>query len=225
MPRVVASGGTGLGVWTGAFGRGAYFSNIRYTAAPGSAVETAAPAPPPGTLLGWEISSPIEAADFRPASLPDLGRLTWQRVEAEPEGFVLINRYREAPVGGVPRDSTGAVLADSVMTGKIAGSRIVYARTTITAAHDETRRLQYAYSNGVVMYLNGRPLAFAMNPGGLRGIGVMARVGDAVYLPLRRGRNQLVFAVIQCTGGWAFSARLDPPDAPAAALQARRHSH
>ena len=31
VPRVVTSGGAGLGVWTGAFGRGAYFSNIRYT--------------------------------------------------------------------------------------------------------------------------------------------------------------------------------------------------
>ena len=191
VPRVVASGGTGLGVWTGAFGRGAYYSNIRYAASPGSSAETPAPAPPPGTMLGWEISSPIEAADFTPAALPDLGRLSWQRVEAEPEGFVLINRYREAPVGGVPRDSTGAVLIDSVMTGKIADARIVYARATITAARDETRRLQYAYANGVVIYLNGRPLVFAMNPGGLRSnLGVMARVGDAVYLPLRRGREQ-----------------------------------
>jgi hypothetical protein len=210
VPRVVASGGAGLGVWAGAFGRGAYFSNIHYAAAPRSSTATPVPNPPPGTVRGWEISSAIEAADFTPAALPDLGRLTWQPVEAEPEGFVLINRYREAPVGGVPRDSTGAVLIDSVMTGKIAGSRIVYARTTVTAAHDETRRMQYAYSNGVVIYLNGRPLAFAMNPGGLRNnLGVMARTGDAVYLPLRRGQNQVVFAVIECTGGWAFSARLE----------------
>ena len=210
VPRVVASGGTGLGVWAGAFGRGAYFSNVRFAAAPGSSAESPAAAPRSGTMLGWEISSAIEAADFTPTALPDLGRLTWQPVEAEPEGFVLINRYREAPVGGVPRDSTGAVLIDSVMTGKIAGSRIVYARTTVTAARDETRRLQYAYSNGVVIYLNGRPLAFAMNPGGLRSnLGVMAKAGDAVYLPLRRGRNQIIFAVIECTGGWAFSARLD----------------
>jgi hypothetical protein len=210
VPRLVASGGAGLGVWAGAFGRGAYFSNVRYAAAPGSSAKPPAPTPPPGTILGWEISSAVEVASFTPAALPDLGRLTWEPVKAEPEGFVLINRYREAPVGGVPRDSTGAVLIDSVMTGKIAGSRIVYARTTITAAHDETRRMQYAYGNGVVIYLNGRPLAFAMNPGGLRSnLGVMARVGDAVYLPLRRGRNQLIFAVIECTGGWAFSARLD----------------
>jgi hypothetical protein len=165
VPRVVASGGAGLGLWAGAFGRGAYFSNIRYAPAPPSSADAPPPAPPPGTLLGWELSGSVEAADFTPAALPDLGRLTWQRVEAEPEGFVLVNRYREAPVGGVPRDGTGAVLVDSVMTGKMAGSRIVYARTTVTAERDETRRMEYTYSNGVVVYLNGRPLALAMNPG------------------------------------------------------------
>src|SRR5204863_5374832 len=133
-----------------------------------------APALPAGEMLAWEISNAIEAADFTPEALPALGRLNWQPVQAEPEGFILINRYREAPVGGVPTDSTGAVLIDSVMTGKIAGSRIVYARTTIMASRDEVRRMQYTYANGVVIYLNGRPLVFGMNPGGLRGIGAMA---------------------------------------------------
>jgi hypothetical protein len=210
VPRVVTSGGAGLGVWAGAFGRGAYFSNIHYVPSQEPAAQSPAATPPPGTILGWELSRAIEAADFAPATPPKFATLAWQRVQTEPEGFVLVNRYREAPVGGVPTDSTGAVLVDSVMTGKMEGSRIVYARTTITADRDELRRLQYAYANGVVIYLNGRPLAFAMNPGRLRGLGVMARAGDAVYLPLKRGRNELVFAVIECTGGWAFSGRLDP---------------
>ncbi len=224
VPRVVSSGGAGLGVWAGAFGRGAYFSNLRYTPTSRGARVTDAPgaAAPRGTIRDWEISNALEAAEFGPEVLPDLRRLAWERVEAEPEGFVLLNRYREAPVGGVPRDSTGAVLADSVMTGRIAGSRVVYARTTINAAADGIRRLQYAYANGVVIYLNGRPLTFAMNPGGLRGLGVMARAGDAVYLPLRKGRNQLVLAVIECTGGWAFSARLDPAGPSPAAVQSAR---
>jgi len=210
IPRVVTSGGTGLGIWAGAFGRGAYFSNIHYAAASRSSTNAPPPVRPTGGILSWDLSNSIEAADFTPAVLPNLQRLRWQRVGAEPEGFVLINRYRDAPVGGVPRDSTGAVLVDSVMTGKIEGSRIVYARANITAVRDEIRRLEYAYSNGIVIYLNGRPLAFAMNPGGLRNtLGVMAKTGDAVYLPLKRGKNQLVFAVIQCTGGWAFSGRLE----------------
>jgi hypothetical protein len=37
----------------------------------------------------------------------------------------------------------------------------------------------------------------------------MAHAGDAVYLPLKKGKNEIVLAVIQCTGGWAFSGRLD----------------
>ena len=212
VPRLVASGGGGLGIWTGAFGRGAYFSNVRYTPGPSASRQPPMSSPPAGTILDWDLSGAVEAADFHPDVLPDLAQLTWQPVEVEPEGFVLVNRYREAPVGGVPRDSTGAVLVDSVMTGRMAGSRVVYARAVISVAHEQTRRLQYTYSNGVVIYLNGRPLAFAMNPGGLRAdLAVMARVGDAVYLPLRKGRNQLVFAVVECTGGWAFGARLDPP--------------
>jgi hypothetical protein len=80
--------------------------------------------------------------------------------------------------------------------------------------------MQYAYANGVVVYLNGKPLALAMNPGRLRGLGVMARAGDAVYLPLERGRNEIVLAVIECTGGWAFSARLDPSPPARAELPA-----
>lgn len=213
VPRIVASGGDRLGVWAGAFGRGAYFSDIRYTAAPASrSVTSPEPTPPPGTILNWEISSPIEADRFTPEHLPDLGGFTWERARAEPEGFVLLNRYRHAPAASVPRDSSGAVMEDSVMTGRVAGSRIVYARTTVTAPRDEIRRLEYAYNNGAVIYLNGRPLAFAMNPNGLRGLGVMARAGDAIYLPLRRGRNELVLAVVQLTGGWAFSARLRPSE-------------
>ncbi|MBW8772787.1 MAG: hypothetical protein JF590_05795 [Gemmatimonadetes bacterium] len=211
VPRVVASGGAGLGLWAGPFGRGAYYSNIRYTPAMRTVEDRPATPPPSGTILNWELSNLIEAKEFTPTRLPNLAHLTWEKVSAEPEGFVLVNRYREAPVGGVPRDSTGAVLTDSVMTGRVAGERVVYARTTITSARAEVRRLEYAYNNGVVIYLNGRPLTFAMNPGGLRTpLGTMAQVGDAVYLPLRAGRNELVFAVMDLTGGWAYSARLDP---------------
>ena len=129
----------------------------------------------------------------------------------------LLHRVLRVSEAGIPgyadldEGFTGAVLEDSVMTGGVAGERIVYARTTITAPRAETRRLEFSYNNGVVIYLNGRPLFLAMNPGGLRTpLGTMAHVGDAVYLPLRAGRNTLVFAVMDLTGGWAFSGRIDP---------------
>ena len=212
VPRLAGAGGTRLGVWTGAFGRGAYFSNIRYTPSSMPVTAAGAPRPTPGIISSWELSNAIEPAAFTPASLPDLTKLTWERVTTEPAGFVLVNRYREQPNGGVPVDpATHAVLVDSVMTGKVAGARVVYARTTIQSPRAEIRRLQYSYSDGVVIYLNGRPIALAMNPQGLRDdLGIMAAVGDAVYLPLEKGRNELVFASIEFSGGWAFGAKLEP---------------
>jgi hypothetical protein len=210
VPRVVASGGNGFGIWTGAFGRGGYVSALHFTPAPTKSMATATAAAPAGTISHWQLSDVVEPAAFTPAVLPDLNRLHWDPVEPEPEGWVLVNRYRDAPQScGTPADSNRVVLADSVMTGRFAGTRVVYARTMITAAADETRQLEYSYNNGIVIYLNGRPLVLAMNPSGLRSsLGVMAHTGDAVYLPLRKGQNDLVFAVIDCTGGWAYSARL-----------------
>jgi hypothetical protein len=49
-----------------------------------------------------------------------------------------------------------------------------------------------------------------MHPFGLRDLGNMDMVGDAVYLPLKQGRNDIVFAVTEFFGGWAFSGRLPP---------------
>lgn len=199
-----------------AFGRGAYFSNIRYTVSTEPAATGTAPRPELGVLASWELSNIVEPAAFTPNSLPNLGTLTWDRVTAEPGGFVLVNRYREQPNGGgLPADPrTREVLADSVMTGKLPGSRIVYARTTIDSPRDELRRLQFCYSDGVVIYVNGQPVAFAMNPQGFRDdLGIMARVGDAVYVPLEKGRNEIVFAVIEVGGGWAFGGRLEALEA------------
>jgi hypothetical protein len=68
--------------------------------------------------------------------------------------------------------------------------------------------------HGAVVYLNGQPLFFGINASRLRspdlGRSALDRVGSVLYLPLQRGRNELVFAVTEYTGGWAYWARLDP---------------
>jgi hypothetical protein len=211
VPRLAGVDGTGVGVWAGNFGRGAYFSNFTVTPLPNAVARAAPPPMPRGTIAEWELSQALDAETISPHLLPKPASLTWQKVGTEPTGLVLINRYRTSPIASVPVDSaTREVNVDSVMGGRVRGTKVVYARATLQSPRDETRRLQFTYSDGITIFLNGQPLFFGMNPQGLRdNLGLMPSDGDAVYLPLKRGRNELVVAVTEYSGGWGFSARLD----------------
>jgi hypothetical protein len=137
--------------------------------------------------------------------VPAASTLTWQKVRAEWPGLVLINRYRPAPAFGAPVDHP-----DSVLRGTVAGSKVVYARTVIDAPRAGLRRMQVGFSDGLIVYCNGVPLYFGMHPLGLQdNMSYMELTGDAVYLPLKAGKNEIVMAVTEFFGGWAFSARLD----------------
>ena len=214
VPRLAGVGGSSIGVWTGFFGRGAYFSNIRFT--PHAPVPSApAPPLPPGTIVDWDLSQVLDASQLTPGALPDLATLQWDRVHIEAQGFVLVNRYRRTPNAGIPiQAATGAPMVDSIMGDRVTGSKVVFARATIQSDRAGLRRMLFGYSDGVVVYCNGQPLFFGMNASRLRssdlGQSAMDRVGSALYLPLKQGKNELVFAVTEFTGGWAFWARLDP---------------
>ena len=226
VPRLAGVDGTGVGVWTGNFGRGAYFSNFTVTPLPNAVARAAPPPMPRGTLASWELSPAFDAESVSVTALPKVSALTWQKVNAEPTGIVLINRYRVSPIASVPVDSaTREVNVDSIMGGRVRGSKVVFARTAIDSPRDETRRLLFTYSDGITIYLNGQPLYFGMNPQGLRdNLGLMPSDGDAVFLPLKRGRNELVVAVTEYSGGWAFAARLDPASSGSATAGTRAGS-
>jgi hypothetical protein len=216
VPRLAGVDGTQFGVWGSAFGRGAWFSNVRYTAAESAVTRTPAPPPPRGTITDWELSEAIDASLLTPDTLPTEVQLRtqvkWDRVRAEPQGWVLVNRYRRQPNAALPIDpETRQPLVDSIVGGRVTGAKVVFARTTIDAPQRSVRRLSSTYSDGAVVYLNGQPLFSGMNPGGLNDpLAHMPRAGQDVYLPLRKGRNELVLAVTEYTGGWAFAARLGP---------------
>jgi hypothetical protein len=73
--------------------------------------------------------------------------------------------------------------------------------------------MYFGYSDEVVIYLNSKPLYAGNNVIGFREPGVLGLVdvnNDAVYLPLRKGENELVLAVTEFFGGWGFICKLAP---------------
>jgi len=142
----------------------------------------------------------------RPLSAADRAAVHWQAVDAEPPGIVAIYRYRTAPHPHVTFQSDWSTRLDPQP-----GTGLIYARTTIKARRDEVRKLSLGYSDEVSVFLNGHILYRGRSAQSFRDpgfLGIVSADDDALYLPLRKGSNELVLALSELGGGWGFVARL-----------------
>jgi hypothetical protein len=187
---------------------GGYVSNIQYHEDTGSYPATPTHSFARGAVTeGWTISDAYPVSQVDPGSYPLRRGLRWEVVKAEREGLVNIGRYRRDP-----RVATPQPLPDGPAP-PAPGTEVVFARTTIRSDRDTVRRMWVGYSDDIVVYLNRRPLYAGRNSMGFRdpdALGWFYPYADAVYLPLKRGSNELLLAVSETFGGWGFMCRFDP---------------
>jgi len=201
----VQQGQVALAVLTGA----TYFSNFAIRTAPAAVWERHLPPTPPGTLTKWKLSPAYDALARnleRPLTRAESDGISWQDVEAEPPGVVVIYRYRDAPHSRVTFANDFSKRLEPQP-----GTKVVYARTTIASDRDQLQKLYLGYSDEVSVFLNGRILfrgrsaQYFRDPGFL---GIVNPENDAIYLPLKQGNNELLLAVSELGGGWGFICRL-----------------
>jgi len=183
----------------------AYFANLTYTPDDAAYDSHAKQEFLPGALTDWELSEMFDATKAAPAVYPDVHGLKWEKVAAESPGMVVINRYRESP-NILPPDKEDRIRGD------VRGGKVVFARTTIHADRDEIRKMNFGYSDEAVLFLNGAPIYSGNNTLSFRQpefLGLLDAANDAVYLPLKKGENELLLAVTEFFGGWGFLCRLD----------------
>ncbi|HZE71853.1 MAG TPA: hypothetical protein VE135_20280 [Pyrinomonadaceae bacterium] len=164
---------------------------------------------PPGTLTKWSLSPSYDAL-ARNLELPlapsESDAMHWQDVEAEPPGFVVLYRYREAPHLRVSFASDFSKRLEPQP-----GTKVVYARTSIESDREQVKKLYIGYSDDVSVFLNGKILFRGRSAQNFRDpgfLGIVNPENDAVYLPLKKGSNELMLAVSELGGGWGFICRL-----------------
>jgi len=170
-----------------------YFSNFSYTLEEDLPEKIAFdPAParfmPPGIVTDWEISQAFQTSDIQLDVYPteqDLPGLEWEAVAPEVSGMVNLTRHR-ARTGRQPD--------------------CVIARTTIESDAAETREYLFGYSDFISIFLNGKILFSANSAYQKRDPSFLGIVGlnDAIYLPLEKGSNELMFMVAESFGGSAL---------------------
>jgi len=146
---------------------------------------------PPGLLTDWEISRPVKYSQIdleKTYDRQELPNLQWQKVSCEPSG--LVNLSRHVPRQGREPD-------------------FVFARTSLESGSGSPLNLGFGYSDWVVVFLNGEELFNGSSPYRGRGSSFQGIIGffDAVTLPLKKGKNELVLIVGETFGGWGFMCR------------------
>jgi hypothetical protein len=186
-----------------------YFTDVTIRKTPDAPWQRHLPEMAKRTLVDWEISPAYDALSRnleKPLTSAEMQSIKWQAVKAEAPGFVVLYRYLEAP-------HLRVTFADnfSKRLDPQPGMKLVYARTTIDSARDEVRKLQIGYSDDVSVFLNGQILFRGRSAQNFRDpgfLGIMDPEDDTVYLPLKKGKNELVLAVSELGGGWGFNCRL-----------------
>jgi hypothetical protein len=184
LKRGAAAGG--LGVYANI--EGARFANFAFHPGPVTfrGTEAAAETMPANVVTAWEVSTPFAEKSLEgQTQLPSMP-LHWTALPVERNGIANLAR----------------------LAGVAPGRETVIARTTLHADRAATREVTFGFSDRVRVYLNGR-LLYAGNDGYVtRDYRFLGSVGlwDTVALPLRKGENELAFAVSENFGGWAIIA-------------------
>ncbi len=190
LKRPVQAGGLGIR------GIGRY-ANFSYTPLDKpSIVGVAKPLPPApaGTITAWQVSDA-----FPEKSLEDAVALApahkknrqWQTLPAEPTGLVNL--------------AVGPHWSEDTNT--------TFARVVIVSGKAQTKKLRLGFSDRARVYLNDQILYAGHDEFGSRDYRFLGTVGywDEVYLPLRKGRNELWVAVSEDFGGWGIRGALADP--------------
>ena len=155
----------------------------------------------PGRRSAARRNDSAMAAEYRayavsvvdPLQLPHVGppSESWETVPVEASGLVNIARHRK----------------------KVSADRdVVFARTVIHADAADRMRLAFGYSDEASIFLNGRLIFNGRSAYQSRDasfLGTLTLGGDAVYLDLRRGDNELIVGIVEWFGGWGVAARVE----------------
>jgi sugar lactone lactonase YvrE len=143
---------------------------------------------PPGIIMEWQLSQVFKASQIDTEHYPsqeELAKVTWQKVGIEPSGLVNVARFVK-----FSRTEPESVLA----------------KTTLLSDKDEVKKFWFGYSDEISIFLNGKILFTGNSAYRSRDPSFLGIIGlyDAIYLPLKKGENELLLLITESFGGWGF---------------------
>ena len=175
----------------------AHFANFSFIATENQPLKGTPKEPeevPAGTIMSWSVSNSFDEKNlddkFR-LSQNDKRNLTWKQLASENSGLANLAR-----VQGVEADQNTA-----------------FARITINSEQEQVKQLSFGFSDRIKVYFNDQLLYAGEDSFRSRDYRFLGTIGyyDQVYLPLKKGNNELWMAVSEGKelGGWGLQARFE----------------
>lgn len=173
----------------------AHFSNFSYNALNSPALKGQAKSPEPapaGTVMSWQISSALEGKSLEKKyqlTSTEKEKLTWSRFNCEHNGTANLGRLQ----------------------GLREGRNTVFARLTIQSESDQIKKIRFGFSDSVRVYFNDQLLFGGSDVYRSRDHRFLGTIGlfDELYLPLKKGDNELWLAITENFGGWGVKALIE----------------
>lgn len=173
----------------------AYYSNYSFTPMETPALKGSAkaPTPPPaGVVTKWQVSNTFDRkslAGKTALTATEKQNLQWRQLSCEATGIANLARLQ----------------------GIAEGKDTVFVRLTIESETDQVKAMRFGYSDITRVYCNDRALYSGTNEYTSRDYRYLGTIGlfDEVYLPLKKGRNEVWLAVTENFGGWGVIAAFE----------------
>lgn len=150
------------------------------------------PALPDGLISSWEVSTPFPETQVENAlALPDnaAANMKWSALAVETNGIANLAK----------------------LSSRQGENDTVFIRLKIDAGETQMKELRFGYSDRVRIYLNGKRVYYGNAGWRVRDYRFLGTVGffDSVGLDLKRGDNELLVAVSETFGGWAWAGAIE----------------
>lgn len=170
------------------------FANVQYTIKT-PIVQAAMPVPANGTdglITQWQISNQVnpQLFDHVKQLTPAIkSTLTFTTQTSEPSGTINLDKFTQ------PKDT----------------NKVMVAKVTIESETEQIKAITFGFSDFVTVYLNDKALYAGRDEFMSRDYRFLGTIGyfDMVYLPLKKGKNELWFVLSEVFGGWGVKAKLE----------------
>jgi len=146
-----------------------------------------------GTVERWMTSNAFREGEIATiTSIQDLktkNQFQWSLMEAEPSG--LVNLAQISPL----TDKTNTILAKII----------------IYSSKSQLKRIDFGYSDVARVFVNNKIIYIGQRRFRSRDYRYLGTIGyfDAVYTVLKKGKNEIVFAITESFGGWGLKAKFE----------------